>query len=136
MRPVNDPDRLLNGLELPVPSKELRDRALTAARAAGGTSSDSDLWNRLWTSPPLRLAWAASVAGLVLAHLALSLPARRTGPSRAGPLLTAGVVADTELAEVVELPRINAKRLPQLDTPFSGRSHQPSIDERRPSDEA
>ena len=71
-RQPHDP---LSGLRVPRAPSELRERVL---RAAGRVEGSRGIWDRLWESRPLRLAWAVTTIGLLLANAALSLA---PGPS-------------------------------------------------------
>jgi hypothetical protein len=78
----------LDGLRPPRPAPELRDRVLGAALAAEAQAGWID---RVWASRELRFATAASIAALVLAHLALEpapLPVRIAPPE---PVLVEGI---------------------------------------------
>ena len=66
-RQSDDP---LSGLRVPRVPAELRERVLHAAERIEGTRG---IWDRLWESRPLRLAWAVTTTGLLLANAALSL---------------------------------------------------------------
>lgn len=58
----------------PGPSPELRDRVLSAARAAAPEGGhDVSVIDRLWAHRRLRRAWAVVVSALLLGHVALSL---------------------------------------------------------------
>lgn len=117
------PDRLLDGLEPPRPPEALRARALAAAEAALNRKpepAEHGIWSRLWCSTPLRIAWAATVAALLLAHVGLSVHSTQPqAPTTNQPAyLIAGAPPDTELAEIVSLPRLSTDRDPsfELDT--------------------
>lgn len=78
----------LAGATPPAPPERLRPAVLGAAERSWG--SGRDLWSRAWESRPLRLAWAATLAALLAAHLLLPGPAPRSGPgatlaARGGP---------------------------------------------------
>jgi len=105
---MNDrPDLLPAELVPPSPPPELRRRTLTAARAVLREGRAPDLWHRLWTSRPARLAWAATVAALLIGHLVVAEGPRR---SPAEPALTAALATVRgELAEVAELGRLTAE---------------------------
>ena len=113
---MTSPDAVLERFQTPAPPADLRARSLTAARLAMARSDGRvDLWTRLSESLAARLAWAAAVAGLVLAHVILSFPTQPAPPLRESPLLLAGAAPDPELAATVTLPRLRSIRLPQLD---------------------
>jgi len=113
---MTSPDALFERFQTPPPPADLRARSLTAARLAMARSGDRiDLWTRLSKSLAARLAWAAAVGGLVLAHAILSFPTQPAPPPRESPLLLAGAAPDPELGATVTLPRLRSGRLPQLD---------------------
>lgn len=119
--------RLLDRVELPPPPAELEARSLAAARTAmARTPARTDLWTRMWESRAARLAWAAAVAGLVLGHVALSLPNRPSAARSGPPMLLAGTAPDAELAEATQLLRLRSGRLPQLDTATVDRPASPA----------
>lgn len=98
----------------------LRARALVAARTARMATTLADPWTRIWTSRPLRIAWAASLAAVLLAHVAVSLrgaphPAATDGAG--GAFLIASTVSDDELRALVDLPSISTDTLPTFDPP-------------------
>jgi len=95
-------------LEPPAPPPELRGRVLTAARAALTDGCAPDIWVRLWTSRPARLAWAATVLGLAIGHLAISGRDPRSPTETAVPVASI-IVNHGELAEVAELVRLTAE---------------------------
>jgi len=64
---------MLSGLEPVAPPRELEARTLAAARRALAEPPTLDLWERMWASRPLRLAWATSVLAILGGHLLLSL---------------------------------------------------------------
>jgi len=125
MTPSTGPERLLAGLDSPRPPSGLRDRTLAAARAAGARPAvPTGIWTRIWSSPTLRLAWAVTVAALLLAHTVLWLHRPGVQPERLspGPFLVAGPTVDAELAEILDLGRLRADAIPDLD-PDSTRRH-------------
>lgn len=99
-------------LRPPAPPAELRSRTLEAARAAVNTSGP-DVWTRIWESAAARLAWAVSVAALVMGHLALGGGAAGAQVSPALPL-NAVTASGGELTELAELPRL-AVDLPGIE---------------------
>ena len=103
-------DPLSRGLSPPDPPTELRRRTLIAARQAMERGEIPDVWNRVWNSRPAHLLWAASVAGLIFAHLVIPNPVSGRDPDVALPL-AAAAGTDAELAEIAALPRLTA-RLP------------------------
>ena len=58
-----------SGLRVPRVPPGLRERALRGA----STDDAPGVWDRLWESRPLRLAWILTCSALLLAHAALSL---------------------------------------------------------------
>jgi hypothetical protein len=102
-------DPLPRDVQPPGPPPELRERVLTAARAAAATDQGAGLWHRLWTSRPLRLAWAAAVVGLIIGHSLIGPNGPKAPP--AGPALPVAAAAGNagELAEVAALGRLTAE---------------------------
>jgi hypothetical protein len=102
-------DLLPPDLRPPAPPARLRARVLTAARNADTIDSSADLWHRLWSSRPLRVAWAASVVILIIGHLLIGSKGSQAPPT--GPTLpvTVAVTNAGELAEVAELGRLTAE---------------------------
>ncbi len=104
---------LLRGLEPPQPPSGLRRRALTAAQLRREIPSDP--WFRLWSSPTWRIVWVASVLILLAGHLILSLPDRQSAKVQQTTLVIVGAATQGELAELVDLPRLDIDHLPRLD---------------------
>lgn len=129
----HDVERLLAGLEPAPPPPGTRERALAAARAAETeTVVPEDLWTRLWRSRPARLAWAATVAALLLAHAVLSIAGAVHGGRPALPAPVAGLgEGEPALAAIAELPPLRLGLLPVID-PF-GRQAAATTDASRPS---
>lgn len=72
---------VFGALRPPGTPSELRERSLAAARAATEVAEPTEapresLTDRLWTSRPLRFAWAASVVALLATNLWLDAGAR------------------------------------------------------------
>jgi len=114
------PDHLLRRIDPRGAPPDLRVRALAAARAGRQNAESVDLWTRVWTNRPLRLAWAASLAALLIAHVALSLrsvPGPEPRPVFGGAYLIASTVPDDELRAFVELPSIATDTLPSTESP-------------------
>lgn len=118
-----------DGLRVPEPPAGLRERVLDRARAEFAHSVPRDPWSRVWSSRPLRLAWAAMVVALLVANLVVYLPAGRTPPEVSPPLAfgVAGAGFD-EIAELADLPRIASDPSPLLVTeqPDSGGASRPA----------
>ena len=124
---MTSPERLPESFGVPRPPDSLRARSLAAAAATmAGSASRPGLWVRMWQTRAARLAWAAAVAGLVLAHVVLSVPARSTTAHGGSALLLAGAGPDPELAATVTLPRLRSNRLPQLDVSLKTVSAAPA----------
>jgi len=90
-------DNPLDGMAAPAAPAGLRATVLREARAAAHAKLAPDIWTRLWESRTARIAWALTLAGLVLANVGISLD----DPPRARSALY-----EPELAEIVDLPRL------------------------------
>jgi len=90
-------------LELPRPPEALRERVLQAAGAALAREPVPDIWSRVWESRAARLAWAVSVAGLLVAHAYIT-------PRHVAPRETASF-DEEEITELARLPRIDSAAL-------------------------
>ena len=98
----------LGGLAPPGAPPELRARVLAASRVAlRAEPSRPDRWSLLWASRPLRLAWAASVLLLLAGHAVLVRPSHPRIEAAALPLSRSVSDADTELAAIGRLPRLD-----------------------------
>ncbi len=100
-------DSLFRDLETPSLPSELRNRTLEPALEALRQDQVTDIWSRIWSSRPIRLAWTASLSALVLGHLGLSLvrptPHRWSEPAT----FTAGAAdLEGELVELLTFPRL------------------------------
>ena len=102
MNQRNDP--LPRDVRPPDPPDELRCRTLASAHAAMATGQAADPWHRVWINRPLRLTWAATIAGLLIGHLLIGADPPATPVEPALPV-TAAVGDIGELAEVIELGR-------------------------------
>ena len=103
------------GFEPPAPPPGLRERSLSAASRAFDAAPERDAWTRIFESPALRLAWAASVVLLAAAHA--RVPAR--------PVMPAGPDA-LEIRQLAHLPRIDSRSLPDEAPPSPARSEERS----------
>lgn len=103
-----EPGRL-RGLRPASPPAALRGQVLASARQAlSNRSASRDLWARIVASRIVRLAWAAAVVALVLAHVAISLP-RRVAGSRSAAVPILASTAEPDLLEDVRLSRIDRR---------------------------
>jgi hypothetical protein len=106
---MSDHDRFneLDGLRPTGPPPQVRDEVLSAATAAMARQPVADLWDRLWSNRPLRLAWAAAAALLVVGHVAIT--PNPPSVTRFVSLSVAGSVAqvDVELQDIANLPEIS-----------------------------
>ena len=68
---------------------------------------EPDIWSKVWTSRTFRLAWVAGVAALVASHLAIPFEHAVRPEGFAVPVRIASAHDSDELAEIVDLPRIN-----------------------------
>ncbi len=109
MKPDPPVHTLLEGLERPAPPPELEARTLATASRALGEPALPDLWERLWSSHALRLAWATAVLALAAGHVALSAyqaAAARPTTSASRPEVP------PEVARIAALPPINLSTVP------------------------
>jgi len=98
-------DRIFRGLETPELPTDLPPIVLARAHAALCTPAlRPELWSRIRGSRGLRLLWAASVAALCVANLALG-GWMTTNPETEPPLSTvAGLVTEPEIEQIIDLP--------------------------------
>lgn len=111
---------LLADLDPPSPPPDLRDRVLTAMRRSGPRETEIDLWTRLWSSRTLRLAWVATVAGLLAGHIVLFVHRQSAVPTTSPAYVMAGALQDRDLAELADLQVIAVDLLPRLDSATIG----------------
>lgn len=101
-------NRLLNGIQPPSPPPELRDRTLRSAIEALDRRSPMSRWTRIWQSRPLRVAWATTVAGLLLAHVLISTTPRPSPDTARGfTLHQASRTSEEEIQVITTLLRLN-----------------------------
>jgi hypothetical protein len=103
----------LAGLAPPGAPPELRGRVLAASRAAFRAGpARPDRWSLLWTSRPLRLAWAASFLLLLAGHAVLVRPNDPLAEAAPRPLSRSVSEADAELAAIGRLPPLDPDAQP------------------------
>ena len=103
----------LAGLAPPGAPPELKARVLAASlKALLSAPARPDRWSLLWTSRPLRLAWAASLLLLLAGHAVLVRPSRPRAETAALPLSHTVSEADAELAAIGRLPRLDPDARP------------------------
>jgi hypothetical protein len=107
---MND-DPVFRGFSPPEVPDGLREAALAAARAAFDAPVRRDVWAQLLSNPAARLAWAASIAILAIAHALLPRGGQPEAPSASVTLTR----PDPELATISRLPRIDEHALPALE---------------------
>jgi len=101
-------NRLLGNSQPPSPPPEVRDRTLRNAVSALNRRPASDRWTRVWQSRPLRFAWAATVAGLVLTHVLISTtPRSAPAAARGFALHQASRTSEEEIQVIATLLRLN-----------------------------
>jgi hypothetical protein len=133
-----DVDRLLAGLVPASPPPGTRERALAAARAAEADVAEvDDLWTRLWRSRPARLAWATTVAALLLAHAVLTVERAAQGNRSPSAVPVASRSENgAELAAIAELPPLRLGLIPAIDPfgrPAAASTNPSTLSSRRPS---
>ncbi len=94
----------LEGHSVPGPPESLEGRVLAATAEALRDRAQTTVWDRLWTSRPLRLAWSVAFIGLLAAHAAISVP--RSDPGEA-TRRAAGRAPSDELRDEVALPTVD-----------------------------
>jgi hypothetical protein len=104
-REARESDELFGNLQPGRPPVELRVRVLTAAVEA--LSRQPDFWTRLCSSRAMRLGWAAVVCLLIAGHLAVTPSMTRTSESADGDTAYSMIGLDSELEEIIRLPRID-----------------------------
>ena len=115
-------DDPLSGLRVPRVPAELRERVLCAAVRIKGTRG---IWDRLWESRPLRLAWAVTTSGLLPANAALSL-----APGSAPQTDHASVREQSrELGRLLALPRMEISERAQALMGSAAQDQSKSISE-------
>jgi len=115
-------DDPLSGLRVPRVPSELRERVL---RAAGRIEGTRGIWDRLWESRPLRLAWAVTTTGLLLAHAALSL-----APGSSPQTNRASVREQSrELGRLLALPRFEISERAEALMGSAARNESKSLSE-------
>jgi hypothetical protein len=119
-------ERLMEGLEPPLPPPELRSKVLAAARQRMKAEETPDVWSRVWNHRGLRLAWAATVAVLLAGHiLATSSP---LGPrASVDPVLVAENRVDEYLVGVLRPIRISENVQPLVGL-FAGADSSIELD--------
>lgn len=114
----------LAGFKPPPPPDDLRAQTLARARRAMERPRVRDRWRELWESRPLRLVWAAAVAALVAANLAVSArplpsPARaaRTSAAADDELRSAIALGDLRSVPIIVSPRLRLPNGIDLEPP-------------------
>ena len=104
---TTDLDRLLEKLQPASPPPDLRERSLGAATQALGRPP-AEPWTRIWESRPVRLAWAATVAGLLLAHALIPTVPRPVPAAAQGfSLHHLSQSTEEEIRVIATLPRLD-----------------------------
>ncbi len=97
-------ETLLASVEPSRPPHPLRERVLERAGEALDRPLVRDAWTRIYSSRPLRAAWAATVLALLAAHLLLPRGAR---PSAGERLAASSSRLVPEVRDVVSVPRLD-----------------------------
>jgi hypothetical protein len=114
-------DRLLRGLEPPLPPPDLRSKTLTAARRSVAVEKDTDIWSVIWNSRRIRLMWAGAAALLLAGHVLL-VPGKGSPSNRVDHALAAKNRADEHLVEMLRPVRIIDNVQPMVGLFASGGS--------------
>ena len=124
MKP-EDRENPFAGMRATRPSPELGERVLrTAASAVGTEDTGLTVWDRMWKSRGLRVAWGVAVVLLLLAHMAVGMGPHAPGRTPRGSV--ASLEQDHELAEVLRLERIEIS--PRAEAIALGRRKTRRID--------
>jgi len=103
-----EPDPIFDALAPPPPPAELRDKSLRAATDALRRPPVLDRWTRVWESRPLRLAWTAAVACLLLAHALIPTVLQPAPATAQGfPLHHLSQSTEEEIRVIATLPRLD-----------------------------
>ena len=95
----------LAGFDSPRAPSDLAARTLAAANRALQSPGPVAIWDRVWSSVPLRVAWGVTTFALLLAHLGLSVTPSEL-PRTA--ISSAPTPRDsTELGELLRLPSVD-----------------------------
>jgi hypothetical protein len=113
---THDDRNPLSGMRSPVPPEELRETVLSAAREALAAEAKRTIWDRIWESRALRLAWTGTTAALVLGHVLVTIEPEGSGAVPAPDLARAGRETD-DLREIVRLPRVTRVAVDFDDAP-------------------
>ncbi len=131
---MNQPiDPISEGLAPPIPPVELRARALQVARTAMTENRRDDFWSRLWSSRPIRLAWASSVAVLIFGHVVIGIGTPPGTTHTIRPVMATAAMHD-ELAEIIDVRRLTIE-LPGWEVEDSWNhveTEQPTTEEDQP----
>lgn len=128
MTPERERDPL-DGHRVPAPPTHLERRVLEAARRAMRSAPTETIWDRLWSSKPLRAAWALATAGLLIAHVSISLPDRSKSSVAESRALDRDEPA--ELREWLDLHAFDIS--PRAEARVMGRRPTPPEPELEPS---
>ena len=112
---------LFEGLRVPRVSAELERRVLDAATRSDRRIPIPTIWDRLWESRPLRVAWGMATLGLLLANVGLSLPT--SAPRSEGNMRTADRRQAREIHELLALPQVEIS--PRAEARFFGTRPRP-----------
>jgi hypothetical protein len=119
------PDRgpIFTGLRPPRVPDDLERRVLDAAARAADEPQQPTLWDRLWTSKPLRAAWGLTTGALLVAHVVLSFPEHRASRTD-DAAISADARHPEDLGEVLRLPHLEIS--PRAARLCLGPSRRPS----------
>jgi hypothetical protein len=120
-----DRERTLGGFRPPRLPDDLERRVLDAAGRVFDDPARPTLWDRLWTSTPLRAVWVVTTGALMVAHVVLSLPTDpRTRTDRSTTSADATVPED--LREIFRLPQMEIS--PRAARLCLGASRRPPVE--------
>ncbi|HPR64065.1 MAG TPA: hypothetical protein PK014_07555 [Thermoanaerobaculia bacterium] len=113
MNTDRDRENLFPGLKLPEPPPDLKQRVMKSVIQTWENTAAETVWDRIFFSRPLRVAWVSTFLLLVAGHLFMTYgPSQRT--ARTEPSQRASFI-NQDLLEIASLPAIDLRHLPSLN---------------------